>query len=104
LAYVFIACVKIIIRATEDETPLTGEIEVDEIYFGGFRKCKRGLGAASKVPVFGLLNGSSGVCAKVIPNTKSKTLMGIIQDRIVPGSMVYSDGYQSYNVLDVSEF
>ena len=30
--------------------------------------------------------------------------MGIIQDRIVPDSIVYSDGYQSYSVLDVSEF
>jgi transposase len=34
---------------------LEGEIEVDESYFGGVRKCKRGRGAAGKVPVFGLL-------------------------------------------------
>ena len=32
-----------------------GEIEVDESYFGGRRKGKRGRGAAGKVPVFGLL-------------------------------------------------
>ena len=31
-----------------------GEIEVDESYFGGKRKGKRGRGAAGKVPVFGL--------------------------------------------------
>lgn len=29
--------------------------EVDESYFGGRRKGKRGRGAAGKVPVFGLL-------------------------------------------------
>ncbi len=34
---------------------LSGEIEVDESYFGGRRKGKRGRGAAGKVPVFGLL-------------------------------------------------
>jgi len=30
--------------------------------------------------------------------------MGIMQDRIVPDSIVYTDAYHSYNVLDVSEF
>jgi len=32
----------------------SGEIEVDESYFGGKRKGQRGRGAAGKVPVFGL--------------------------------------------------
>ena len=68
------------------------------------RKGKRGRGAAGKVPVFGLLKRGARVYAKIIPYTKSKTLMGIIQKRIVPDSIVYSDGYYSYNVLDVSEF
>jgi len=34
---------------------LSGEIEVDESYFGGHRKGKRGRGVAGKAPVFGLL-------------------------------------------------
>ncbi len=51
---------------------------------------------------FGLLKRR--VYAKVTPDTQRKTWMGIIQDRIVPDSIVYSDGYHSYNVLDVSEF
>jgi len=34
---------------------LDGEVEVDESYFGGRRKGKRGRGAGGKVPVFGLL-------------------------------------------------
>ena len=40
-----------------------GEIEVDESYFGGTRKGKRGRGAGGKVPVFGLLKR----CGKFIP-------------------------------------
>ena len=32
-----------------------GEIEVDESYFGGTRKGKRGRGTGGKIPVFGLL-------------------------------------------------
>ena len=35
--------------------PEHGEFEVDESYFGGARKGKRGRGAAGKVPVFGIL-------------------------------------------------
>ncbi len=39
----------------ESEAVFGGEIEVDESYFGGKRKGKRGRGAAGKIPVFGLL-------------------------------------------------
>ena len=39
----------------EADTVFSGEVEVDESYFGGKRKGKRGRGAAGKVPVFGLL-------------------------------------------------
>ena len=38
-----------------------GEIEVDESYFGGHRKGKRGRGAAGKVAVFGLLKRNGQV-------------------------------------------
>ncbi|MCK5709550.1 MAG: IS1595 family transposase [Deltaproteobacteria bacterium] len=103
-AYYFHRLREIINQATEDEAPFSGEIEVDESYFGGIRKGKRGRGAGGKVPVFGLLKRGGRVYAKAIPDTKGKTLMGIIQDKIVPDSIVYSDAYQSYNVLDVSEF
>ena len=98
-AYFFHRLREIIYQATEDEAPFSGEIEVDESYFGGVRKGKRGRGAAGKVPVFGLLKRGGRVYARVIPDTKSKTLMGIIKNRIVPDSIVYSDGYHSYNVL-----
>lgn len=103
-AYYFHRLREIIYQATEDETPFTGEIEVDESYFGGRRKGMRGRGAAGKVPVFGLLKRGGKVYAKVIPDAKSKTLVGIIRDRVVPDSIVYTDAYHSYNVLDVSEF
>lgn len=49
---------EVIFEALDAEMPelMAGEIEVDESYFGGHRKGKRGRGAAGKVPVFGLLN------------------------------------------------
>ena len=36
----------------EEKEPLLGELELDESYFGGKRKGKRGRGAAGKVAVF----------------------------------------------------
>ena len=83
---------------------LDGEIEVDESYFGGHRKGKRGRGASDKVPVFGLLKRSGKVYTKVIPDAKSSTLMPIIQKKVKPDSIVYTDCWRGYNVLDISEF
>lgn len=45
---------------------MSGEIEVDESYFGGRRKGKRGRGAASKVSVFGLLKRNGQVHVMII--------------------------------------
>ena len=83
---------------------MAGEIEVDESYFGGKRKGKRGRGAGGKVPVFGLLKRQGYVHVVIIPNASSKTLFPIIQDKIKPDSIVYTDSFIAYDVLDVSEF
>jgi len=90
--------------AQESDEFLSGEIEVDESYFGGHRKGKRGRGAGGKVPVFGLLKRGGKVYTKVIPDAKASTLMPIIREKVIPDSIVYSDCWRGYNVLDVSEF
>ncbi len=82
----------------------TGEIEVDESYFGGTRKGKRGRGAGGKVPVFGLLKRNGKVYTVIIPDAKSDTLLPIIREKVKPDSIVYTDTFRSYNALDVSEF
>ncbi|AJI53557.1 IS1595 family transposase [Francisella philomiragia] len=82
----------------------TGEIEVDESYFGGTRKGKRGLGAGGKVPVFGLLKRNGKVYTVIIPDAKSDTLLPIIREKVKPDSIVYTDTFRSYSALDVSEF
>ena len=103
-AYYFHRLRELICQSIEDETPFFGEIEVDESYFGGKRKGKRGRGAAGKVPVFGILKRGGRVYTKIIPDVKSSTLMQIMEHKIVPDSIVYTDSLTSYNVLDVSDF
>ena len=88
----------------ESHEVFDGEIEVDESYFGGVRKGKRGRGAAGKVPVFGLLKRGGRVYTKIIPDASSATLIPIIERKVIPDSIVYSDCWRAYNVLDVSEF
>ena len=57
-AYFFHRLREIIAWQLDETSPLAGEIEADESYFGGKRKGKRGRGAAGKVPVFGILKAS----------------------------------------------
>lgn len=94
----------VIAAKLEEHSPFDGEVEVDESYFGGTRKGKRGRGAAGKVPVFGILKRGGKVYTTVIPDLKSATLLPIIREKVVPDSIVYTDGLRSYDVLDVSEF
>jgi len=96
---------QIIVINLEKESPfLDGEVEVDESYFGGKRKGKRGRGATGKVPVFGLLKRNGKVYAQIIADVKSATLMPIIRNKVKPDSIIYTDTFRSYNALDVSEF
>ncbi len=88
----------------ENQGYFAGEIELDESYFGGVRKGKRGRGAAGKVAVFGILKRGGKVFTKVISDAKTETLLPIIKRKILPDSVVYTDCFRSYNVLDVSEF
>ncbi len=46
---------EVIVVQLDAAFPEPGLFEVDESYFGGTRKGKRGRGAAGKVPVFGIL-------------------------------------------------
>jgi len=88
----------------ENEAMFGGEIEVDESYFGDKRKGKRGRGAAGKIPVFGVLKRGGRVYTKIISDASSETLIPIIKRKVIPDSIVYSDSWKAYNVLDVSDF
>lgn len=84
----------------EDEDPLTGEVEVDESYFGPRRvRGKRGRGARGKIPVVGLLRRGGCVYTHVVVNCEKKQLMPIIQGKVLSGSTIHTDGWTSYDGL-----
>ena len=96
----------IIIMETERERQavMDGSIEVDESYFGGTRKGKRGRGAAGKVAVFGILRRGGKVYRQIIADASARTLSPIMTRKIKPDSIVYTDSWRGYQVLDVSGF
>ena len=100
----FLRLRELIAQKQEKTLIFEGEVEADESYFGGKRKGQRGRGAAGKVPVFGLLKRGGKVFAEVIQDIKTNTLIPIIQEKVRPDSIVYTDSLPSYNALDVSEF
>jgi transposase len=100
----FFMMLRQIIASNLPSYELSGEVEADESYFGGIRKGTRGRGAAGKVAVFGLLKRGGKVYTAIIPNAKTETLLPIIQEKVTPDSIVYTDYFRAYNALDVSEF
>ena len=89
-----------IVILCNQSSPFTGEIEVDESYFGAKRvKGKRGRGAYGKTPVFGILQRGGKVYTEIVPDCAKKTLQGIIRGKVDPGSVVHSDTWRGYNGL-----
>lgn len=95
---------------------MTGDVEVDETYIGGkarnMHKGKRkahGRGTVGKTAVVGLLERhedkrvgkkASTVKTKVVKDTKSETLQGIVKQNVLLGSTVYTDEHPSYEGLE----
>lgn len=75
------------------------EVELDESYFGGRRKGRRGRGAAGKVPVFGILERKGVVSVTVVPNVSGQTLLNETVRLVKRGALVYTDKFRGYDAL-----
>ena len=87
---------------------MSGEIELDESYFGGPRKKlhakdrrKRGRGAENKVPVFGIKKRDDGrVYTQIIKNASKQELLPIIRKLVAKNNTtIYTDKWKSYDGL-----
>ena len=85
----------------EGNSPLFGEVEVDETYVGGKHSGKRGRGAEGKTVVAGMVERKGNARVVVTPDVKAKTLLPIIQEHIPaePGTVIYTDELRSYKRL-----
>ena len=82
----------------ENESPFSGEVELDESYFGAKRiKGKRGRGAAGKTIVFGIYKRNGKVYTEIVSNCSRKTLYAIIKGKIETASTIHTDGFRTYD-------
>jgi transposase len=94
---------KLMVKADGDAM-LRGHVELDEAYIGGARHGKRGRGAAGKTIVLGMKERGGRMAAQVIPNAKRDTLRDIVNERVAPASIVSTDEFVSYGLLDADGY
>jgi len=84
---------------------LTGEVEADEAFLGGSRPGKRGRGAAGKTLVVVVAQVDGRHIGRIrlhrVPDASARSLERAIQEAVVPGSVVRTDGLPSYSQLAV---
>jgi transposase-like protein len=88
-----------------ERTRLTGEVEVDETWVGGYQpggegRTRKGRRAALVVMALEVGNGyPERLRARLVPDDTSASLVGFVKDVVEPGSVVITDGFQSYRAL-----
>lgn len=84
----------------EEQSPYSGEVELDESYFGPRRiRGKRGRGAGGKTIVFGVFKRNGHVYTEIVPDAKKKTLLQVVRGRVALDSVVHTDGWRAYDGL-----
>lgn len=84
----------------QQQSPFSGEVEVDESYFGARRvKGQRGRGSYGKTIVFGIFKRNGGVYTEIVPNCAKPTLQGVIRGRVDLETVIHSDAWRGYNGL-----
>lgn len=84
----------------EKVSPLGGELEADESYFGPRRvRGLRGRGAGRKTVVFGLLKRGDNVYTEIVLDATKRTLQAIIRGKADIASIIHTDRWRGYDGL-----
>src|SRR3954468_10219754 len=76
----------------ERESPFSGDVELDESYFGARRvRGKRGRGARGKTIVFGVYKRNGRVYTEIIPNCKKASIEAIIRGKVELSATIHTD-------------
>lgn len=89
---------------SQDETPLSGNVEMDESAYGGKPRLKdqkaniveRARRAKAKPTIFAMVERKGRVKAMVVPDRSGKTLQGAARKYVLPSSMIFTDEWALY--------
>lgn len=88
------------VMSAKDSEPLSGQVEVDETFFGGPRPGVRGRGAAGKTLVVGAIEvGPTGwgrTRLAVVEDASTASLKAFVGSNIAPASTVITDAWPAY--------
>lgn len=91
-----------------DRDRLSGVVEVDEAFYGGAQKGKRGRGAEGKIMILVATENKDGVPGRVrfveIADASAESLTTAISNIVEPGSTIQTDGWKGYATLDETGF
>ena len=97
---------------SDNNTPFSGPVEVDETYMGGKRrnmssakrKTLEGRGTSGKTAVLGAKDRASNqVSATVVESTDKETLQSFVASKAAPDATVYTDDAKAYQGLEHHE-
>ena len=95
-----IYCERKFAQHCEQTSIFSGEVELDESYFGGQKKGdERGRGVSNRVPVFGILKRDGKVYTQVIRNASKSEIHPIIRHLVGNESTIYTDKWRAYDGL-----
>jgi transposase-like protein len=86
----------------EQDTPLSGDVEVDETFSGGKPRAydtrqRRGHIRQTQMPtVIGMVERGGRVRARVVENRGKPALWGAMKEHILPESMIFTDEWRLY--------
>lgn len=86
----------------DEESKLSGIVEVDETYIGG--KHRRYLRHSKKVSVFGAVERSGRIKTTFVKSTGARVLLPEIYSKVEENTDVYSDEYGSYRRLSRNNY
>ncbi len=81
-------------------TYLSGTVEVDETYIGGYHSGTTGRGSENKIPVVALVQRNGEVRSKKFDNLTGKNLKAYIRENVDKSAIIMTDEFRSYNGLD----
>ncbi len=98
-----------VMKERDDSKPLSGIIQLDDVYWGGERRGgKRGRGSENKTPfVAAVALNSNGhplsMNMSVVKGFKSTEIARWAKQHLEPGSLVYSDGLPCFSAVTAAQ-